>query len=735
MFHGIWQATRAELNDLNQWLPDRAESTRQYKWFLSTVGSGELAVMSWPGCSWQDPRLTELAERLRAERVDSPAGRVPLFDEVLVGSEAMTQLQEPPLSLWPDEAAERLEGVLIGPDQTTTAIVAVLTPAAAVERDATIATLKRLASEVCDVPGEEIRLGGPAVTAWAITRQSQLGLAWMILASVVLSMTLAWIALGSFRLAGIVFTGASYCQGWSVALIYYAGGQMNAVLVMLPCLVQVLAVSASVHWIGYYREALGRHDLESAPEEMLRRGWLPGLLATGTTLVGLATLAMSEIDLVRQFGFYGSLGVGLSYAVLVLYLPSMLLVRPAPPPGTWPAVRLAGSTGRNNSMWEPVSAFVLRRHRGIVLGMFVVLAATAAGLGYLRPQVKVETLFPEKAQLLTDLEWLDETLGPSVPLEVLVRFGSQNTLEPADRLLLVEQVDEKLHALGSVGGSLTAATFVPVRPSGLFARNLWDVQVNRRLDQFRTAGLVIETPEEQLWRLSLRVAAPNGDDYGRLLADVRQAVEPILDQQREAGVAQLRATYTGIIPVLDHAQHQLLADFMGSFALGVVLIALAMIAWLRSLGGGLVVMLPNLLPIAVVFGILAWLGQGVDVASMMTATIALGIAVDDTVHYVVGFRRGLDEGLSVDESIRRTYRLCGTAMLQTTIICGLGMLVFVVSPFLPTARFSLLMACLLAVALVGDLVLLPALLKGPFGRFFRPPLDPLEEPCAARRAA
>ena len=102
----------------------------------------------------------------------------------------------------------------------------------------------------------------------------------------------------------------------------------------------------------------------------------------------------------------------------------------------------------------------------------------------------------------------------------------------------------------------------------------------------------------------------------------------------------------------------------------------------------------------------------------MTAGVALGIAVDDTVHFLTWFRRGLRQGLDRASSAMLAYDRCATAMTQTTIIGGLGLAVFATSTFTPTQQFGYLMITMLATALLGDLLLLPALLASPLGRFF-----------------
>jgi predicted RND superfamily exporter protein len=110
------------------------------------------------------------------------------------------------------------------------------------------------------------------------------------------------------------------------------------------------------------------------------------------------------------------------------------------------------------------------------------------------------------------------------------------------------------------------------------------------------------------------------------------------------------------------------------------------------------------------------LGITIDIGTMMTASAAMGIAVDDTLHFLVWYRRGTQRFTSRRRAVRFAFRHCATAMFQTSIICGLGLLVFMASPFTPIARFGLVMAIMLALALLGDLVLLPAALCSSLGK-------------------
>ena len=202
------------------------------------------------------------------------------------------------------------------------------------------------------------------------------------------------------------------------------------------------------------------------------------------------------------------------------------------------------------------------------------------------------------------------------------------------------------------------------------------------------------------------------------------------------GAGALQVVYTGAIPVVYKAQRTLLASLANSIGMAFVLIAVVMIVLLNpasqplrmlrpgnlvsGMMAGIVSMIPNMFPVLLVFGAMGHIGSLVDIGTMMTASVAMGVAVDDTIHFLSWFRSYLDRGFDRRSAIEMTYRRVGPAMTQTTIVGGIGLFVFALSTFTPTQRFGTLMLVLLSAALVGDLILLPALLAGPLGRFFRP---------------
>jgi predicted RND superfamily exporter protein len=202
------------------------------------------------------------------------------------------------------------------------------------------------------------------------------------------------------------------------------------------------------------------------------------------------------------------------------------------------------------------------------------------------------------------------------------------------------------------------------------------------------------------------------------------------DRKKAGEEVEVSAIYTGIVPIVYKAQRALLQSLIESIAISFLMISVVMMILLRRWGepwrlnnlvnlrAGMFSMIPNVFPVLIVFGYMGWAGIEVDIGSMMTASVAMGIAVDDTIHFLTWYQHGLAQGLDRNAAIRYSYDRVAVAMIQTTLIAGLGLAAFALSTFTPTQRFGILMLCLLVTALVGDLLLLPALLVSPIGKFF-----------------
>ncbi|MCA9172135.1 MAG: MMPL family transporter, partial [Planctomycetales bacterium] len=366
------------------------------------------------------------------------------------------------------------------------------------------------------------------------------------------------------------------------------------------------------------------------------------------------------------------------------------------------------------------------------------------------------------SRILQDYAWFERHLGPLVPIEVVVRFDESCPLSLRERLRVMQTLEETVARhhdpsqvaeatektdsqqrtyAGKPAAIMSALTFLPEFPEPTYDA-LTDPQLRRELatryavdvetqlmallPQFARLGYLHQVNKQQSWRLTAYVGSLDRIDYGQYLKELKAAIAPLFDDSSQLsliaskGVAanHVSVQFTGIMPLVHEIQRQLLDDLFQSFLSAFAVITLIMILLQGGVIAGLISMVPNVFPTLLLFGTMGWLGHDMDIGSVMTASIALGIAVDDTLHFLTFFRRGLQQGLTRRESVRFAYVHCGRAMIQSTIILALGVSVFGLSDFLPTCRFAWMMSASLSAALLGDLVILPALLISPFGGFF-----------------
>ena len=179
---------------------------------------------------------------------------------------------------------------------------------------------------------------------------------------------------------------------------------------------------------------------------------------------------------------------------------------------------------------------------------------------------------------------------------------------------------------------------------------------------------------------------------------------------------QFRAEYTGLSPIMHDTQLALLDDLGSSFSTALLLITPVMMLIARGVRSGLLIMIPNVLPETLVFGGMAWLGYSIDIAGILTASVAMGIAVNDTLHFVNWYTRRLSLGDTRQQAIADTFSNCAKAMVHTMLISCCSMVPFMFAEFNPTRQFAILMIAMMSSSILGDLVLLPALLLSPLGK-------------------
>ncbi|MCA9117506.1 MAG: MMPL family transporter, partial [Planctomycetaceae bacterium] len=308
-----------------QWLPDNQRDKQEYLQFVELFGGDDYVLATWPGAGLKDSRLDNVADGLReadARRV--AGGEPPLIDHINSGNSVYRELISEPLNLSPEEAVQRLQGILVGPDGETTGVIIQTTPAGKTRQQDVIEMVRQVASDAGGVPAGDLKLGGTIYEAVVIEQATQHSLRNFALPILLITLVLTLWCFRSVPLALIVLSCAVYCRSVSLALVYFTGNTLSAVLVVMPVLIYVLTISGAVHLVNYYRDALRSGSGARAPLDALRAGWLPCSMAAATTTIGLTSLAVSGIGPVRDFGMYSGISLLIAIAFLLTFLPAAL---------------------------------------------------------------------------------------------------------------------------------------------------------------------------------------------------------------------------------------------------------------------------------------------------------------------------------------------------------------------------------------------------------------------------
>jgi uncharacterized protein len=687
-----------------------------------------------------DPRLELLARKLlpppeEAARIDRPV----YFKTAQTGPRAVERMTGEPLNLDREEAIARLTGALIGPppagveagsagddlSKRQTCLVLTLADTARANLHGAIDLIKNVARDECGIPEKDIHMGGPPVDNVSIDKAGQTSVTILFGLSLVVGFFVSWWSLKSKALVGMVIASGVYSMFASLALVWYSGYPVDAILLTMPSLVYVATTSGAIHLANYYRDQLAETGVqEGAAGRAVHHALLPLSLATGTTAVGLATLAVSELVPIKMFGIFSAAGVVVSFVILVTFMPAALELFP-------PKLKLGKLAEETDSdAWKPieesrwwhVGQWIVRHHFLSATACLLMMAAFGYGMTRVESSVQLMRLFSPKARIREDYRWLETKLGPLVPMEILVRIDQKECdLNFLERMELVGNIQREIGTLDEVGSSLSTVTFgrsldagesgdglggAAARAFGLGARTKRSV-LNRRLlahrqdfldgDYLRDAKLP-DGREQELWRISARVSATKEVDYALFQKDLSRKIDPILADLAENGVRGISVNYTGLVPLVYKAQHSLLDGLVLGFITDFGIIVAVMIVLCRAASAGLVLLLPAAFPAVMVFGGMGWgnallksLSSGnmlIDIGTVMAPSVALGVTVDDVVHFMLWFRRGIADGLDRKQAVMLAYKGCARAMYQSWGVIGIGLSVFSLSPFGPTSGLA-----------------------------------------------
>ncbi|WP_010586100.1 MMPL family transporter [Schlesneria paludicola] len=618
-----------------------------------------------------------------------------------------------------------------------------LSEAGLADKTDTVAAI-RTACQRAGIPDQAVHLAGSLVTATELNHEVQKA-AWdvtvplfemhrrsAILMSFLASALVAFALLRNIRLTAMVVMVSLLAMFGATALIPLTGGTMDMILVVMPTLIFVLTTAGAIHVANYWKHA-AFHNESVAISQTVKMSWMPGILTSSAVAVGLIALCTSLLTPIKNFGFYGAAGAMLSLSMLMYGLPALLQIWSPSKPREQELDHLG---------WRGFGQLMTVRSGLQSVAFVAICIGCSLGMNKLQTETKAVRYFPESAEISKDYWFIETNLSGTTPVEAVIRFDQQSQKDTSflDRMELVRQVQEVIRLHPEVSGTTSLADLQPVSEplrddssyiqKSKYQKRATAVQQRVRegeipaarafytvLEQGRDLPMrrddKLSQPGDELWRIAAQVNVMSNNDFSVVVADLHRLTQNVL--KLEPGSQH---SIAGAVPLFAQTQKAVLESLIGSTCLACALILGLFLFRLRSITASLVAMIPTLIPVTVVLGVIGWMEQRIDVGTMITASVGMGIAAQGTVQYLNWVRLAMQSGKSRREAVVEALVHCGPSLWQAGAVVGVGLLVLVPAESLVISRFGGAMAAMVGVALLSDLVLLPQLVAGPLGCVF-----------------
>ena len=604
-------------------------------------------------------------------------------------------------------------GRLLSADQRKVLLRVAIERIDAVARGISVAAVIAAARAEADKKGwENIHFAGESALKDELNRATREQLPYLLALAGIMLVIFLRLACGNWRRAAVIFAAAVAAVSSCLGLMAAFGWPMNAVLLVLPVMVSVIAVADGLHILATWDalEAPHLHDPQTRIKKTIAQTWLPCLGATLTSAAGFGAFSVSELTPLQHFGFASALTILYAYPLITGAVWGSLWIFPGmerKPPSRLPWEKLAGAFERAAGT----------RPRRIVFAGLCFAALLGGGLSLLRTETNfLAVFFSPQSEVRRAFDLVDADLGGSNRVEVIRRgapeqFAEHAAMRDVESLAARLREIDTVHYVDSyllpVGMADTAfgGSGLP-ESDGQLSQELLFLSLSRSETERGVLAPYLDFNESGA-RLSLQTANLLSPELERTIAETEAHVAAAPDNSSTA----LTTTITGFGVFIHNLGEHVLNTQASSLALTFLIIATLLFAqfgWRAGFAG----LLANMLPLAATAGLVAWLRYPYDFAAILIAGVTLSLSVDDTIHFLHHYRRGNGAADSRRRALGRTAR--PIAVTTVLFCCGLGVVAF--SDLVVLRRFALFASFGIACALASALLFLPAFLAMVSGR-------------------
>ena len=561
-----------------------------------------------------------------------------------------------------------------------------------IEKDLSPADLKELPSEIKEIlKREEFRhlkthVAGTLIMNDELDRSSERSAALLVSAAFILSLILLIIILKDYRMVLSSIAAALSASLLSASLPLLFGVRYNMILIIMPPLIFILTLSGTIHIILRYRDKVEKnYSCRKAAYSALNTLILPVFYTCITTSAGFFSLTLSSMRAVVEFGLFSAAGIFLSFFSVIIITPGVLILLKAN--------LNSNSHIRLHRISPAVTEWALRHRKSVLFAGCMLTAVSILLMSHIKIESDVLSFLPENSVVKKDFQYISSNLTGLSSVEIEIRT------EEGDATLL-KKISSDLKYDIMKNPSIAKVIDCSFFNIGI---NNPDPEISDMIDVFPVDNFFFSNGDLKACRLSVLVFPTSSTAYKDIITFIQEQLEKDLPK----GV---QFTVTGIVPLLNGVQSNLVKTQIRSFTFALLLILFLIALCLKSFTAAAEAFLPNLLPPLIMFALMSLSGIPINAATVMAAGIAIGIAVDDTIHFLAEFHIH-NKHYPVKQALILTASQTGRAVMVTSVIISSGFAVLMLASFKPVAYFGLLCGTAVITALLADIMLLPVIIS------------------------
>ncbi|WP_258102771.1 RND family transporter [Marinoscillum sp. MHG1-6] len=498
----------------------------------------------------------------------------------------------------------------------------------------------------------------------------------------------------------------------SLALLQY---KITLLTGLIPSIIVVIGIPNSVYMLNKYHHEYSTHgDQMKALGKIIQNIGVVTFITNFTTAVGFFVLVFTDIPILKEFGIVAGLNIMCTFVVSTIMIPSVFSLFKPPSQRHLKHLEFKALGSVLNFLDVAV-----HKHRKLVFLLTIVLVIAA---GYGISKVKANSYMvddlPEDSPLKKELTFFETQFSGVMPLEVIVDTGKKRGVQRMSNLRKVNEFEMFLDSMDLISQPVSVVSFIKAARQSFYKQNPNYYSLpNNRESNFILRYLKEEGDQEgiaksfvdstgQMLRISLKMP-----DIGSIRMDslVNEVITPKIDEI--FGDTDMIVKVTGTVPLFIKGNKFLIDNLITSMIFAFCIIAVIMAMLFRNVRMIIISLIPNMIPLLITGGIMGYFGIPLKPSTALIFSIAFGISVDDSIHFLAKYRQELfAHNFFVPIAVSKSLRETGASMIYTSIILFFGFVIFTASEFGGTVALGKLTSITLLLAMFANLIVLPALL-------------------------